>query len=143
MTDSVFKKNTVGFFATEQHLKPKRKTTGSAGYDFKAPETVVIPAHKFIRFDSGVKVRMRPGFVLKLYIRSSLGNRGIVLTNAVGIIDSDYKDTIQAMLLNLTDEDYTLYKGDHYMQGIFERYYLTDNDDAEGIRNGGLGSTGR
>lgn len=141
MTDSVFKNNTVGRFIALD--TPKRKTIGSAGYDFKAPETVVVPAHKYIQFDSGVKVDMRPGYVFNLYIRSSLGKKGLTLTNSVGIIDSDFHDTIQAFIMNNSDEDYTIYKGERYMQGIFNRFYITDDDQVEALRTGGIGSTGR
>lgn len=141
MTDSVFKENTVGRFIALEN--PKRKTVGSAGYDFRAPQTVVIPAHKYVQFDSGVRVDMRPGFVLNLYIRSSLGKKGITLTNSVGIIDCDFHDTIQAFIMNNSDEDYTIFKGDHYMQGIFTRFYITDDDNVDTLRTGGVGSTGR
>jgi dUTP pyrophosphatase len=141
MTDSVFKGNTVGRFIALEN--PRRKTVGSAGYDFKAPETVVIPAHKYIQFDSGVRVEMRPGYVLNLYIRSSLGRRGLTLTNSVGIIDSDFKGIIQAFIMNNSDEDYTIYKGERYMQGIFTRYFITDDDRVEALRTGGIGSTGK
>lgn len=144
MTDSVFKTNTAGrFIVSNNKLKPKRKTTGSAGYDFIAPQTVVVPAHKFVQFDTGVKVSMREGFALELMIRSSLGKRGITLTNAVALIDSDFNDTMQAFIMNNSDEDYTIYKGESYMQGTFRRYYITDDDDATGIRKGGIGSTGK
>lgn len=143
MSDNVFREDRAGVFLCERHLLPRRSTEGSAGYDFRSPTTVTIPAHKFIRFDTGVKVRMRKGFVFELYIRSSLGNRGLTLTNSVGIIDSDYTDNMQAMIMNNSDEDYTIYQGDKYMQGIFSRYYLTDNDETFTKRNGGLGSTGR
>ena len=141
MTDSVFKNNKVGRFIALD--TPKRKTIGSAGYDFKAPETVVVPAHKYIQFDSGVKVDMRPGYVFNLYIRSSLGKKGLTLTNSVGIIDSDFHDTIQAFIMNNSDEDYTLYKGERYMQGIFTKFYPTIDDTATGKRVGGIGSTGK
>ena len=141
MTDSVFNKNTVGRFIALEN--PKRKTVGSAGYAFRAPKTVVIPAHKYVQFDSGVRVDMRPGFVLNLYIRSSLGKKGITLTNSVGIIDCDFHDTIQAFIMNNSDEDYTIFKGDHYMQGIFTRFYITDDDNVDTLRTGGVGSTGR
>jgi len=76
-------------------------------------------------------------------IRSSLGKKGITLTNAVALIDSDFKDTMQAFILNNSDEDYTIYKGESYMQGVFRKYYVTDDDNATGVRSGGVGSTGR
>lgn len=144
MTDNIYKSDRAGrFIVNNQKLKPKRKTKGSAGYDFVAPETVEIPAHGMLRFDSGVKVLMRDGYVFQLYIRSSLGKKGISLINAVGIIDSDFHDSMQALLINYSDEPYTIYKGDRYMQGIFTRYFTTDDDNVEEIRKGGIGSTGR
>lgn len=144
MTDSVYKSNTAGrFIVSNNRLKPRRKTTGSAGYDFVAPKTVVIPAHRFIQFDTEVKVEIRQGYLLKLFIRSSLGKKGLSLTNSVGIIDSDFRDTMQAFIMNNSDEDYTLYKGDRYMQGIFEQYFITDDDQVSDQRVGGIGSTGK
>ena len=142
--DSVFKSECAGhFYVSTNKLKPKRKTAGSAGYDFICPQTIVVPAHKFVQFDTGVRVTMRKGYMLKLFIRSSLGKKGLSLTNAVGIIDSDYKDTMQAFIMNNSDSDYTIYQGDRYMQGIFERHYITDDDDATEARTGGIGSTGK
>lgn len=143
MTDSIYRSNTAGKFISVPELMPKRKTTGSAGYDFIAPETVTIRPHSMVQFDSRVKVVMREGFLLKLYIRSSLGKKGLTLTNAVGIIDSDFHDSMQAFILNNSDEPYTIRKGDRYMQGIFDRYYITDDDEVENLRTGGIGSTGK
>ena len=144
MVDSVFRKDRAGrFIVSNNRLKPKRATNESAGYDFIAPKTVLIPAKKKVQFDTGVKVEMRDGFVLELFIRSSLGRRGLTLTNSVGIIDSDFKDTMQAFIVNDSDEDYTIYQGERYMQGIFKKYYLTDDDFVETERKGGLGSTGK
>lgn len=144
MTDSTFKTDRAGsFYVSNNKLKPRRKTCGSAGYDFISPVTVTVPAHKYVQFDTGVKVRMRNGYMLKLFIRSSLGKRGLSLTNAVGIVDSDYQDTMQAFIINNSDEDYTIYKGDRYMQGIFERYFTTDDDEVTDVRTGGIGSTGK
>lgn len=70
-------------------LKPRRATKGSAGYDFIAPRDVVIPPHWNVDFDTEVRVNVEEGHVLQLYIRSSLGRKGLCLMNAVGIIDSD------------------------------------------------------
>lgn len=142
--DSVYQSLVAGtFIPQEDWLLPVRKTKDSAGYDFYAPRTIEIPAHKYVQFDTGVRVNMRRGFVLKLFIRSSLGKKGLTLTNSVGIIDSDFTDSMQAFIMNNSDEPYTIYKGDRYMQGIFEKYYTAENGNTEGVRNGGLGSTGK
>ena len=142
--DSVYQPARAGIFRVEdQRIKPVRKTEDSAGYDFFAPATVVIPAHKYVQFDTGVRVQMRKGFVLMLFIRSSLGRKGLTLTNSVGIVDADFRDTMQAFIMNNSDEDYTLYKGERYMQGIFTKFYPTIDDTATGKRVGGIGSTGK
>ena len=137
------KRGTVARFISTEELKPKRSTKESAGYDFRSPNTVTIPPHWMVSFSSEVAVKMKPGYVLELYIRSSLGKRGLVLTNAVGIIDADYKLPISAFIMNNSDEPVTIGKGDRYMQGIFKQFFLAEEDEVTTERNGGIGSTGR
>ena len=87
--------------------------------------------------------------VLKLYPRSVLGLNFIrKLNNTVGIIDSDYffadnEGHIMAKLTNDTNGNKQIDNkaGVGFMQGIFVEYGITIDDDAEGIRNGGFGST--
>ena len=43
---------------------------------------------------------------------------------------------------NITDAPVALEKGERVAQGIFSKYLLTNDDDARGIRTGGIGSTG-
>ena len=85
-----------------------------------------------------------------LFIRSSLGiKRGLALPNAVGVIDADYYENadndgeIMAKLDNHGDEAVELKRGDSFMQGIFVKYFVTDGDTTEAVRQGGIGSTGR
>ena len=47
------------------------------------------------------------------------------------------------MFYNLSNETVIIEKGDKIGQAIFQRYLITDDDNAEGIRNGGWGSTGK
>lgn len=131
------------FIAMDGVEAPKRATTGSAGYDFYAPMSVTIKPHESISFDSGVRVRLKEGYVLQLYIRSSLGKKGLVLTNTVGIIDSDYQETMQALLTNNSDKEISIKAGERYMQGLIMKYFVTDDDCTDGIRKGGFGSTGK
>ena len=70
------------------------------------------------------------------------------LNNTVGIIDSDYfysdnEGHIFARITNDSNEGRTVEvkAGTGFMQGIFVEYGITTDDDAQGIRNGGLGST--
>ena len=130
-------------FIAPAELIPVRKTKGSSGYDFVSPERVVIPPRGFIQFDSKVKIDMEEGYFFLLSIRSSLGKRGISLTNAVGIIDSDYHDTMKAMLINQSDTHVIIEKGERYMQGILIPFALASETEVTEERTGGLGSTGR
>ena len=70
------------------------------------------------------------------------------MNNTVGIIDSDYfySDNEGHIFAKLTNDgregkNVELAKGNGFMQGIFVEYGITVDDDAQGIRNGGFGST--
>lgn len=55
----------------------------------------------------------------------------------------DNEGEIAALFYNMLDEDVILESGDKMMQGIFVKYAITDDDNAEGKREGGFGSTGK
>ena len=128
---------------------PKRATKGSAGYDFYAPFTVKLAPGETIKVPSGIRARMDEDWVLKLYPRSGLGFKfRLQLNNTVGIIDSDYyhSDNEGHIFIKLTNDSnegktVEVEKGTGMVQGIFLQYGITEDDDAEGIRNGGFGST--
>lgn len=133
----------------ESLLLPRRATKGSAGYDFFAPFSFSLPPGASITVPTGVRVRMREDWVLQLYPRSGLGFKyRLQMNNTVGIIDSDYFDSdneghIFIKLTNASREGKTVdvTQGTGFAQGIFLQYGITEDDDAEGIRNGGFGST--
>lgn len=131
---------------------PKRSTKTSAGYDFFCPEEVNIAPYKtgdkpcLIR--TGVKAKMEDDEVLLLYNRSSNpGKKNLVIPNGVGVIDSDYYGNLDNdgeigfTFYNLGSESITIKQGEKLGQGIFQKYLLTENDEAEGDRLGGFGST--
>jgi len=128
---------------------PERATSGSAGYDFFAPVEVTLQPGETVKIPTGIRVEMEQDWVLKCYPRSGLGFKyRLQLNNTVGIIDSDYfysdnEGHIFAKLTNDTNEGKTLVipAGTGFMQGIFVEYGITVDDAAEGVRNGGFGST--
>ena len=128
---------------------PVRATAGSAGYDFFAPVKVTLQPGETVKIPTGIRVEMEQDWVLKCYPRSGLGFKyRLQLNNTVGIIDSDYfysdnEGHIFAKLTNDTNEGKTLVipAGPGFMQGIFVEYGITVDDAAEGVRNGGFGST--
>lgn len=131
---------------------PVRKTGSSAGYDFIYPglTPVTIPARSASPIiKTGVKAYMPNSEFLYLMGRSSLGFKySIRLVNIAGIIDSDYYNNadnegeIMVKFMNDSDTPYTINPGDAICQGIFMKFGVTDDDNANGERTGGLGSTG-
>lgn len=129
---------------------PRRSTSGSAGYDFCIPfytslatgETQVVP--------TGIRCVMDNGWVLKCYPRSGHGFKyGIHLANTVGVIDEDYANAdneghIHIKLVNdsVLSSFIELHSGDKFCQGVFIPYGTTVDDEADGERTGGFGSTG-
>ena len=130
---------------------PKRATIGSAGYDFYTPISFTLAPNETIKIPTGIRCEMKIGWVLSLYPRSGLGFKyRVQLNNTFGIIDSDYyysdnEGHIFVKLTNASNEDKTviLNVGDGFCQGIFTEYGITEDDDTEGIRNGGFGSTNK
>ena len=111
--------------------------------EVKPGETIKVP--------TGIRVEMEEDWVLKLYPRSGLGFKyRLQLNNTVGIIDSDYfysdnEGHIFAKVTNDSREGKTIAftEGMGFMQGIFVEYGITVDDDADGVRNGGFGSTSK
>ncbi len=128
---------------------PVRATSGSAGYDFFSPVDVVLKPGEAAKIPTGIRVEMEQDWVLKCYPRSGLGFKyRLQLNNTVGIIDSDYfysdnEGHIFAKITNDSNEGKTVEipAGTGFMQGIFVEYGITVDDSADGIRNGGFGST--
>ncbi len=128
---------------------PGRATSGSAGYDFYAPVALTLRPGETVKIPTGIRVEMQEDWVLKCYPRSGLGFKyRLQLNNTVGIIDSDYfysdnEGHIFSKITNDTKEGKVIEiaAGTGFMQGIFVEYGVTVDDCAEGIRNGGFGST--
>lgn len=127
---------------------PKRKTKKSAGYDFFAVEDFTLYPNKLCIIPTGVKVYMEDDEVLYLHIRSSVAfKRGVRMLNSIGVIDADFVDNldnegeISLGLLSHNDDIVHIQKGERIAQGVFHKFLITDDDDAEGQRVGGIGST--
>lgn len=128
---------------------PARATSGSAGYDVFAPFDFALAPSQTLKIPTGIRCEIDEGWVLKIYPRSGLGFKfRLQLNNTVGIIDSDYfysdnEGHIFIKITNDSNENKTVEvkSGTGFAQGIFVEYGITVDDDATGIRNGGLGST--
>lgn len=133
---------------------PVRKTKYSAGYDIEAAEDVVIPSFKKganpTLVKTGLKAYMKDDEYLMLANRSSNPKKkGLILANSIGVIDKDYYGNIDNdghfmfAFYNIKEEDVEIKKGEVIGQAMFMPYLVADNDVAEGIREGGFGSTNK
>lgn len=150
---------------------PKRQTKYAAGYDFEAAEDIVIPSmwkiclKNFVSIltkkdeeisafnikptlvPTGIKALFNEDEVLYLFNRSSGPKNGRILANSVGVIDADYyysKKTgghIMFAFYNNFFTDIKISKGERIGQGVFQKFLITDDDDADGERIGGFGDT--
>ncbi len=133
----------------ERVLLPRRATIGSAGYDFFAPEAFSLVPHETILIPTGIRAEMAEGWVLQLFPRSGLGFKySLQMDNTVGIIDSDYIHAkneghifIKMTNHNRLGKTLSIASGEGFAQGIFLPYGITEDDDADGQRQGGFGST--
>ncbi len=129
---------------------PNRATTGSAGYDFYAPDSITFEKGKSTLVPTGIRAKIDNGWVLNIFPRSGLGfKHRIQLDNTVGIIDSDYYNSSNEghIMIKLSCDAHddghavTVGCGEGFAQGIFMQFGITVDDSSDGVRDGGFGST--
>ena len=122
---------------------PQRATSGSAGYDIRALDGSVIFPGETVVFHTGIRVHMESSDVLLMFVRSSVGiKRHLMMSTGTSVIDSDFCDEIMVPLTNIGDEPVEIKSGERVTQGVFMNYLTTTDDNANGERKGGIGSTG-
>ena len=130
---------------------PRRATTGSAGYDFFLPFDIQLKPGETVKIPTGIRARIDESWVLMIYPRSGLGfNYRLHLNNTVGVIDSDYYNSaneghIFIKITNGSNEGkiLSLKAGESFAQGIFTQFGIVEDDQADGVRDGGFGSTSK
>ena len=132
----------------DQVTIPCRATRGSAGYDFYSPLEITLNPGENVKIPTGIRCRIDEGYVLQIYPRSSFGFKyQMYLLNTTGIIDADYyhadnEGHIIVAIVNRGDRQMTIRAGERFVQGIFVKYYLADEEENQNTRHGGFGSTG-
>ena len=126
---------------------PTRGSKNSAGYDFYSPVDATIQPNEMVMIWTDVKASMYYDNALLIIPRSSMGKHPIMISNTVGLIDSDYygnestDGNIGFRLFNLGTTPYEIKAGDRIGQGIFINYKTVKDDNATAERKGGFGST--
>ena len=129
---------------------PKRATARSSGYDIRTPVSFDLRAGDEFKFPTGIRVKIDSGWWLMCMPRSGSGMKQRVrLANTIGNIDEDYYDADNEghMFVKVTKDTsaqntFCVDAGDAVCQAVFVPYGITYDDEASGIRTGGMGSTG-
>jgi len=131
---------------TTDSLLPIYKTHGAAGMDLFSNETKYIYAKEQARISTGIAMAIPDGYYGRIASRSGLAvKHGI--HSVAGVIDSDYRGDIKVVLINFSNYDYVVHKGDRIAQIIIEKYFLAELCELKELdlttRGGdGFGSTG-
>ena len=133
-----------------KHTLPSYETKSSAGLDVRANidssielkplERVLVKTGLFMEIPVGYECQVRP--------RSGLAvKKGITVLNAPGTVDADYRGEIGVILVNLSNEDFTIENGERVAQLVIAKHERAEwieteilSDTARGA--GGFGSTG-
>ncbi len=130
---------------------PSRATPGSAGYDLHAAlekELVLAPGQRGV-VPTGFALALPEGHEAQVRPRSGLALRhGLVLPNAPGTIDSDYRGEVRVIVWNLGDEPFTVRRGDRIAQLVIAPVVGAEWDEVPALDDtmrgqGGFGHTGR
>lgn len=137
----------------ENAIVPTRATEGSAGYDLYAclEKEVNIKFGDLVKIPTGISIELPSSdFAAFVFARSGLGTKyGIMPSNGVGVIDSDYRGEIYVGLCRVANgETYIIKNGDRIAQLIVMNvsacsFSLVDklSESSRGV--GGFGSTGK
>jgi dUTP pyrophosphatase len=130
---------------------PSYETIGAAGMDVRANlsasvcvapgERMLVPTGLYLEIPAGLECQVRPrsGLALK---------KGITVLNTPGTIDSDYRGEVGVILINLSNENFTIEPNDRIAQLVFcpviqVTLIETDALESSDRGTGGFGSTGK
>ena len=122
---------------------PAYATPESAGMDLRANITEPIVLHPLERriIPTGLYIALPPGYEAQVRPRSGLAfKHGITVLNSPGTIDSDYRGELGVLLVNLSNEDFTVEAGERIAQMVIARH--EQGVDVGGVA-GLLAHTGR
>ncbi len=140
----------VEIVCEDKEFMPVKSTAGSLGLDLKAKldsDEVILNPLETVKIESGFSIAIPEGYHAKIVSRSGMSSKGIIITNAPGIIDSDYRGKICVLLTNIGKFPYKLENKTRIAQMFFEKNIDTEFVQVTSLNQtergaGGFGSTG-
>ena len=132
------------------HALPHYETIASAGMDLRAniDEAITLKPLDRTIVKTGLFIELPIGFEAQVRPRSGLAaKKGITVLNAPGTVDADYRGEIGVILVNLSNEDFTIENGERIAQLVIAKHERAEWIDVETLSEtsrgeGGFGSTG-
>ncbi len=122
---------------------PARQTSGAAGFDLAAAESVTIAAGSFALVATGIALEMPSGLEAQVRPRSGLAaHHGVGLLNSPGTIDADYRGEIKVIMFNLGRRPFRVRRGDRIAQLVFARPASVKLEQAGRLRRTARGGRG-
>ncbi|RDU51891.1 dUTP diphosphatase [Helicobacter sp. MIT 00-7814] len=132
----------------ENAIIPQYQTAQSAGFDLHALESSELKAGERALVATGLAFEIEEGYEVQVRPRSGLAlKNGISVLNTPGTVDSDYRGEIKIILVNFSNEDFTINAGDRIAQAVVSKVYQAEFEIVEILSDtergsGGFGSSG-
>tara|TARA_R110002049_G_scaffold130157_5_gene288334 strand:+ start:1686 stop:2120 length:435 start_codon:yes stop_codon:yes gene_type:complete len=141
---------TIKLLNKSAHPIPSYETLASAGMDLRANITAAITLEPLQRaiIKTGLFIELPIGYEAQVRPRSGLAaKKGITVLNAPGTVDADYRGEIGVILVNLSNESFTVENGERIAQLVVAKHeraeWIEVDELSETARGeGGFGSTG-
>lgn len=144
----------VKVYNSSSNNLPAYETIGSAGMDVRAmlADSVVLKPGERVIIPTGLYVEIPVGYEIQVRPRSGLAfKKGVTVLNTPGTIDSDYRNQIGVILINLGAEDFTIEPGDRIAQLVLNQVPQINWVPVNSVEElsstdrglGGFGSTGK
>ncbi len=140
----------INIINKSKHQLPGYETEASAGMDLRAnlTEEIVLKPLERQLIATGIFIELPIGFEAQIRPRSGLAYKfGISIVNSPGTIDADYRGEIKVLLVNLSNEVFTVNDGDRIAQMVIAKHEKAEWQQVEELSDtqrgaGGYGHTG-
>ncbi len=134
-----------------KHELPHYATALAAGLDLKAniTEPIVLKPLQRQLVSTGLFIELPAGYEAQIRPRSGLAfKNGITVLNSPGTIDADYRGEVKVLLVNLSNEDFSVNDGERIAQLVIAKHEQITWQQVEVLKEshrgaGGFGSTGK
>lgn len=141
---------TINIINKSGHALPNYETIASAGMDLRAnlDEPIVLSPLGRAIVKTGLFIELPIGYEAQVRPRSGLAaKKGVTVLNSPGTIDADYRGEIGVILVNLSNEPFTVENGERIAQLIIAKHERAEWLEVEALTEtsrgeGGFGSTG-